>query len=130
MKSILVLLLSTFSFSLLATHYIYTSKDGNVKLYVTQNILGKSYVTALKVKNNKCAIKKPGGPIKGHINASISFNFATFGWHLPQNGAINGTLTNASVHSYAKNYVEWSNLTKFGCQIQAGKATLPHVTQH
>ena len=128
-KTTLIFMLIFFSSNLFAARYIYTSDDGKVKLYVTQPKLGGAYVKSLDVKNTKCMIKQHGGFVKGHLNTTISINFATFGWPLPKNGTISGTLTNANIHSYAKNYVKWSNLTKFGCKIKAGAATLPHVQQ-
>ena len=129
-KIILLSLLSIFSFNIFATHYLYSSDDGHVKLYVTQNMLGNSYVTTLEVANNKCVIKKRAGLIRGHLNTNVSHNFAIFGWHFLENGTVNGVLTNADVKSYAQNYVEWSTLTRLGCNITAGKVFLPHVKQY
>lgn len=60
----------------------------------------------------------------------LKINFETFGWQIPQNQTVNGAIAYSSIKSYMQTNIEWSHLSKSGCQIQAGQAVLPNVQQY
>ena len=138
MKKLIITMTSFLCFtSIFATtyHIIYSSQDGNVKIYIIQKISIKkktsvAYVSKFNIRSDNCSITEKAGKTRGHLNTGISLNFATFGWETPKNKNIQGAVAYSNIKSYMETNVEWSNLSKLGCHIKAGKATLPLVQQH